>query len=61
MEGYGELGDVWLTPANPRPGFIGTATSQDVFISAVPQPSSMFLLGSGFMAVGTMPRRRNKK
>ncbi len=42
-------------------GFIGTATSQDVFISAVPEPSSMLLLGSGFMAIGTFLRKRNKK
>ncbi len=43
-------------------GFIGTATSQDVFVSAaVPEPSSMLLLGSGFVAIGTFLRKRNKK
>ncbi len=41
-------------------GFVGTATSQDLFVSAVPEPSSMMLFGSGVMAMGSMLRRRKK-
>ncbi len=43
--------------------FVGTAQSQDVFVPGqmVPEPSSMFLLGTGFVALGTMLRRRGKQ
>lgn len=42
-------------------GFSGTVTSPDLFISSVPEPSSILLLGSGFVAAGAILGRRKRK